>query len=1150
MTKMLLNLVVVCTILCMSCEAVAQSDIALATRKAELQTLSEKLKTRDENDRRQVQEFARRTGIPLRRELPNGTVLELQRIAPDIGPVFYITNNVDAADTVSTDEVWPGGSAGLDLDGGGMTVGQWDGGAVYPAHPDFTGRLTQVDLVTGVSNHSTHVAGTLIGAGEWLDPRSRGMAYAAQLDAYDWNFDTAEMALAASNGLLVSNHSYGIAAGWLYIGGPPPDNWWWIGGADPADVEDPNFGYYDSQSQLWDQIAFDAPYYLIVKAVGNDRTDIGPSPGEEYTIIDQDGIFVDTSTLPRDADCAPAGYDCLPTNSVAKNALIVGAVDDVTGGYSPFSGPSSVQMAAFSGWGPTDDGRIKPDLVANGMFLISAWSENPFYAAAAGTSMAAPNVTGSLLLLQEHYQDLYGAGNFMRAATLKALAIHTADEAGSADGPDYAFGWGLLNTKSAAQVISGNGGAHQIIEDSLADGGVNSVEVIVTEANSTINATLNWTDPPGTPVPLSLDASDSMLVNDLDLRIRKVPSTYLPWVLNPASPAAAATTGDNFRDTVEQVETGSIGTGSYFVEVSHKGTLLNGDNQDYSLIISVTPSLPTGSSLIIDENFSAGLPAGWSVNTAWGINWTINAPVPGDSELDNLTGGGGNFAMVDNNYKVTNTSLQLPTFDLSSSGAVVLRFKSYFIFDFLETINVDISTDGGAGWSNVWQFLGFNPFPTQYVLDLSGAAAGQSSVTLRFRFDSVGGPQGNFWQVDDVELEVFGGGPPPPDPPDPPGQATSPTPADGASGLGAGTTVSWSAGSLATSHDVYFGTSNPPGAPDFQGNQAGTSFDPGALSLATTYYWRIDEVNDGGTTPGNTWSFTTEAVAAETMNLTGLSGSMIPGSRGRWSAAVEISVEDQGYSPEAGVTVDGNWSNGASGGATCVTTTGGICSVSKNNLKKQVNSITFTVSNLSKSDLTYNPADNVGGDSVAVSQSGADQTPSAVDDNHQTGVDTAVSGNVIGNDDQGDGPASINSNTQPSNGNLNLASDGAFTYTPDAAFEGADSFTYSIADLDGDVSNTATVSITVSATEPPPAGERSVSVRPFKVKGKQQVEVTWLNFSGATVDISRDTNLVATSPTTDISYTDNIGVKGGGQTYSYQVCETGTGNCASADASF
>jgi hypothetical protein len=114
-------------ILCVSCETVAQGDIALATKKAKLQTLSENLTKRDENNRRQAQESARRMGIPLRRELPNGKVLELQRISPDIGPIFYITNNVDAA----------------------------------------------------------------------------------HLNAYDWNSDTAEMALAASNGLLVSNHSYG-----------------------------------------------------------------------------------------------------------------------------------------------------------------------------------------------------------------------------------------------------------------------------------------------------------------------------------------------------------------------------------------------------------------------------------------------------------------------------------------------------------------------------------------------------------------------------------------------------------------------------------------------------------------------------------------------------------------------------------------------------------------------------------------------------------------------------------------------------------------------------------------------------------------------------------------------------------------------------
>ena len=70
--------------------------------------------------------------------------------------------------------------------------------------------------------------------------------------------------------------------------------------------------------------------------------------------------------------------------------------------------------------------------------------------------------------------------------------------------------------------------------------------------------------------------------------------------------------------------------------------------------------------------------------------------------------------------------------------------------------------------------------------------------------------------------------------------------------------LNWTAGSGATSHDVYFGTTSPG---TFQGNQAGTTFDPGVLANNTTYFWRIDEVNAGGTTTGNVWSFTTVATA-------------------------------------------------------------------------------------------------------------------------------------------------------------------------------------------------------------------------------------------------------------------------------------------------
>ncbi|MHC4739603.1 MAG: PA14 domain-containing protein, partial [Planctomycetota bacterium] len=93
--------------------------------------------------------------------------------------------------------------------------------------------------------------------------------------------------------------------------------------------------------------------------------------------------------------------------------------------------------------------------------------------------------------------------------------------------------------------------------------------------------------------------------------------------------------------------------------------------------------------------------------------------------------------------------------------------------------------------------------------------------------------------------------------PTPPGQATSPVPADSATDVSIAADLSWTAGTNSTSSDVYFGTSSPG---TFQGNQTTTTFDPGTLDYDTTYYWRIDEINTGGTTTGNVWSFTTTSV--------------------------------------------------------------------------------------------------------------------------------------------------------------------------------------------------------------------------------------------------------------------------------------------------
>ena len=243
-------------------------------------------------------------------------------------------------------------------------------------------------------------------------------------------------------------------------------------------------------------------------------------------------------------------------------------------------------MSSFSAWGPTDDGRIKPDIVANGVSLFSstAAANNITYGSSSGTSMSAPNATGSLMLLQEHYNNLNGT--FMRAATLKGLAIHSADEAGLNPGPDYVFGHGLLNAEKAAEVISQNNVESFIKEEVLEDGASYTFEFEY-DGSSPLVGTISWTDVPGEvseELPV-LDDPTLRLVNDLDIRISNASMSYEPWILDPANPEGAATTGDNFRDNVEKIFIADAPAGTYTVTVTHKGAL-EGGSQPFSLILS------------------------------------------------------------------------------------------------------------------------------------------------------------------------------------------------------------------------------------------------------------------------------------------------------------------------------------------------------------------------------------------------------------------------------------------------------------------------------------------------------------------------------------------------------------------------------------
>jgi len=100
-----------------------------------------------------------------------------------------------------------------------------------------------------------------------------------------------------------------------------------------------------------------------------------------------------------------------------------------------------------------------------------------------------------------------------------------------------------------------------------------------------------------------------------------------------------------------------------------------------------------------------------------------------------------------------------------------------------------------------------------------------------------------------------------------PGKATSPSPATITTNVGVTTDLNWTAGSDATSHDVYFGTVTPP-VTKVSDSQAGTTWDTGTMANNTTYYWRIDEKNASGTTTGDIWSFTTKAQVPSVLNMT------------------------------------------------------------------------------------------------------------------------------------------------------------------------------------------------------------------------------------------------------------------------------------------
>lgn len=560
-----------------------------------LRRMAKSLKSDAKDNFKKTLRLAEKYNWIWQKTLSDGRTMALQGIDESENPIYYITHGqVSASACTRTNSLYTGGSLGVNLSGLSSVVkdklGIWDGGLVRSTHQELgVNRIKQIDAPLYINEHTTHLAGILIGAG--VNKQARGMAYGGNLKVWDFADDVSEIAFAAKS-LLVSNHSYGVLAGWVFN----PDRngivfvddkykWEWWGDTTISKSEDYRFGFYDKKSSNIDRIAYYAPYYLMVKSADNKRTENGPPAETPYYLRNT----TKKSIVPRNKNDR---FDTIPMDGNAKNILTVGAINGTE--VLPTK-PTDIIMSAYSSWGPTDDGRIKPDIVGVGDgILSSSTSADDAYSSLSGTSVATPNVAGSLLLLQEFYaRQTYGFT--MRASTLKGLVLHTANEAGKSQGPDYQFGWGLLNTERAAQVLANKDQNHFVSESLLYQNSTNTFQV-VGSGKSPITATISWTDPEGTPTevkPENLNSRKPKLVNDLDIRITDGKTSFLPWVLNPDTPSQGAIQGDNFRDNIEQIYVEKPVAGkTYTITVNHKGAILKGDIQYYALIISGVSSTP------------------------------------------------------------------------------------------------------------------------------------------------------------------------------------------------------------------------------------------------------------------------------------------------------------------------------------------------------------------------------------------------------------------------------------------------------------------------------------------------------------------------------------------------------------------------------
>jgi hypothetical protein len=417
-------------------------------------------------------------------------------------------------------------SAGRNYTGLNIGVMCRDDGIVGP-HIDFQGRIDNSRASGSGQTHGDGVSGIMAGAGN-LIPSNRGMAAGSNLFVVNYQtsfLDGQTVSLINSGEVVITNSSYSNGC---------------------------NDGY-TSVTRTVDTQMTDLPNLLHVFSAGNSNgSNCGYGAGGQWGNI-------------------TGGH------KQGKNVIATANVF--------FDG----SLVTSSSRGPAHDGRIKPDISANGQNQIST-AENNTYQSFGGTSGAAPGIAGVSAQLYQAYSE--ANGNVLPpAALIKATILNTANEAGNI-GPDYKFGWGIINGLRAAKLIEDN----RFLSSTISQGGSNDHTINVPANTKQVRFMVYWNDTPASP------GADPALVNDLDLVVEDPNNNdLLPWILDPTPNATTldlpATNGIDRLNNVEQVLINNPTSGNYNINIS--GFNVPFGPQEYFIVYE-----------IISENITVTYPNG------------------------------------------------------------------------------------------------------------------------------------------------------------------------------------------------------------------------------------------------------------------------------------------------------------------------------------------------------------------------------------------------------------------------------------------------------------------------------------------------------------------------------------------------------------